>query len=85
MTLIETVVTETTVRMRYADNADASKAMNWIDFQVPIDKPTLPPERELDDPELQFLAEIRQAALRYARDVITSETQRLASLAGRIR
>jgi len=41
MTLIETVVTETTVRMRYADNADASKAMNWIDFQVPIDKLTL--------------------------------------------
>ncbi len=85
MKLIETTITESTVHMRYADNADATKAKHWIDFQVPLDKLTLPPERPLGDPELQFLAEVRLAALRYVREVTFSENQRLSGLAGRMR
>jgi hypothetical protein len=85
MKLIATTITETAVHMRYADNADAAKAKTWIDFQVPLEQLTLPPERPLEDPELQYLAEVRLAALRYAREVIFAENQRLSSLANRMR
>ena len=83
--LIETTVLETTVRMRYADDVDPAKATQWIDFQVPLAELQSPNGRvELGDPESRYLAEIRLAALRHARDVIGAETQRLSNLAGRI-
>jgi hypothetical protein len=83
MKLIETIVTEKTVRMRYADNEDAAKASQWIDFQVPLDKLEHADQTALGEPELRYLAQVRQAALRYARGVIGDETQRLASLINR--
>jgi hypothetical protein len=86
MKLLETTVLETTVRMRYADNADPTKAVAWLAFEVPIAPLTLPTtngEMPLGDHHMRYLASIQQAALRYVRDVIGEETQRLASLSGR--
>jgi hypothetical protein len=86
MKLVETKISETTVHMRYADNPDSATATAWIDFQVPLTELKHPQNRQnqLGDPELQYLAEVRLAALRYARDVVGGETQRLSGLAGRI-
>jgi hypothetical protein len=39
---IETTVLETTVRMRYADNADPTKAREWFAFEVPISELKVP-------------------------------------------
>jgi hypothetical protein len=65
---------------------DPKEAEYWIDFQVPLDELKHPQTNNpLGDPEKQFLSEVRLAALRYARDVIGDETQRLSKLAGRIR
>jgi hypothetical protein len=82
MQLVETKISETTVQMRYADNPDSAKATVWIDFQVPLKDLTLPDadqEYPLGDIEIRYLGSIRQAALRYARELIGEETQRLAS------
>jgi hypothetical protein len=84
MKLIETIVSETSVRMRYADDADPAKAIEWVDFQVSLSELLSPNgQAKLGDPESRFLAEIRLAALRYVRDAIGGETQRLSSLASR--
>jgi hypothetical protein len=87
MHLVETKIAESTVRMRYADYDDAIQATEWIDFQVKIADLVHPRGRgdPLGDPDLQFLSEVRLAALRYARDTIGDETQRLQELVGRTR
>jgi hypothetical protein len=84
--LVETKISETSIHMRYADDPDAAKASIWIDFQLPLAslKNQHNQNELLGDPESQFLAEIRLAALRHVRDAIGGETQRLSSLAGRI-
>jgi hypothetical protein len=86
MKLIETTILETTVRMRYADNADPAKATQWVDFQVSLSDLRNPSGQDLalGDPEVCFVAEVRRSALRHVRDVIGAETQRLATVAGRI-
>jgi hypothetical protein len=83
MELLETNVTPTTVRMRYADNPDPAKAKVWLDFQVPVADLKRRSETELGDPERRLLAEVRLTALRYARDVIAAETRRLSDLLDR--
>lgn len=87
MVLIETTVTATSVRMRYADQRDATKATRWLDFQVPLDGLKLPllggsrGEEEFgDDPNLRILAEVHLAALHRARAIIGDEMQRFGSL-----
>ncbi len=85
MKLIATTITETAVRMRFADAEDETRATKWIDFQVPLDGLKLPSDTGLGDPETHFLATVRQAALRYARDIIGDETRRLASLRDQMR
>jgi hypothetical protein len=85
MKLIETIVSATSVRMRYSNDEDAAQATQWIDFQVPIADLKGPDQHNpLGDIECRYLAEIRLVALRYAREVIGVETQRLSNLAGRI-
>jgi hypothetical protein len=83
MKLIETTVSATTVRMRYADDADSENPGEWLEFEVKLASLVNPSDTKqpLGDPELQFLAEVRRAALRYVRDAIGEETQRLAGLA----
>jgi hypothetical protein len=87
MKLVETTVTATSVRMRFADDMDPAKATIWIDFQVPLSELRHPTneQKSLGDPELQFLAEVRLAALRFVRGTIAGETQRLAELHSRTR
>lgn len=85
MKLIQTSLTATTVRMRYADDADAAKAQHWIDFQVPLSELKRLSETPLGDPELRALGEVRLTALRYVRGIVGDETQRLAQLLNRIR
>ena len=84
MKLLETTLTETTVRMRYADHADVSKASQWLEFQVPLAGMRLPlshGEEEFgDDPDIRLLAEVRLAALRSLRLLIGEETRRLSQL-----
>jgi hypothetical protein len=71
-----------TIRMRFADNADPTRATQWIDFQLPPTILKAPGQNEpLGDPETRYVAEIRLAALRHVRDVIGDETQRLPGLA----
>jgi hypothetical protein len=84
MKLIETTVLETTVRMRYADNADPAKAKEWFAFEVPIAPLSLPSHSgdiALGDHHTRLFASVQLAALRYVRDAIGEETQRLAGLA----
>jgi hypothetical protein len=86
MKLVETKVAESTVRVRFADHVDPLKAANWIDMQLPLAELRDPyGEGDLGDPELRYLAEVRLAALRSARDVIGAEIQRLSNLYTRLR
>ena len=88
LSLIETTVSEYSVRMRYADKTDPTKALAWIDFCFPLGDLVHPDSRDgqpLGDPEKQYLGEIRLAVLRAARDLIGAEIQRLSALAGRNR
>jgi hypothetical protein len=86
MELFETKILPNAVYMKFVDDPDPQKMDYWIEFQVPLDELKHPQTaNDLGDPELQFLSEIRLAALRYAREVIGDETQRLSQLAGRIR
>jgi hypothetical protein len=80
MKLIETVVTDSTVRMRYADNADPAKAKHWIDFQVPLAELRQVSETPLGDPESHYLSTVRLTALRYVRGKADGEIQRLLNL-----
>ncbi len=36
--IVETTVTENSVRVRFADNPDPAKANEWLDMQFPISK-----------------------------------------------
>jgi hypothetical protein len=84
MKLIETTILETTIRMRYADNADPAKATQWLDFQVPLSALIDPrtEDHKLSDIQKRFLATIQQAALRHVRGLISDENTRLAPLSG---
>lgn len=73
MKLIETCVAETTVRMRFADNADATKASEWIDFQLPTANLKRESDTRISTPALVPLGAIRVAALQHVRDVIDEE------------
>ncbi|MGA8689318.1 MAG: hypothetical protein WB662_05230 [Methyloceanibacter sp.] len=80
---IQTTIGETTIHIRYASDPDAAKATEWLEFQVPIEPLTVPAaggDFPLGDLQLRHLATIRLAALRYVRDAIGEETQRLSSL-----
>jgi hypothetical protein len=79
---IYTHISDSYIHMRFADNPDAAHAHIWIDFRVPIEGLTLATasgEQALGDPEKRWLGTIRLAALRYARDVLSAETQDLSS------
>jgi len=89
MELIETRILSDSVQIRYADQYDADAATEWCEFRVPLARLTQPIVRHqvepLGDPQAQFLGEVQLAALRYMRDVIGGETQRLSELIGHIR
>lgn len=81
MKLVETKISENAVHMRYADNPDTTKVTQWVDFQVPLADLKYVDhgiERQLGKLEDRYFVEIQLAALRYARDAIGAETQRLS-------
>ncbi len=57
MKLVETIISETTVKMRYANHEDASEAKHWIDFQVPLHELKQVSDTALGDPEPHFLSD----------------------------
>jgi hypothetical protein len=81
---VETTILGTSIRMRYANNADPAQATEWFAFEVPIDPgltlPTAGGEIPLGEIRTRFLASIELAALRRVRDAIGDETQRLGAL-----
>lgn len=81
MKLVETSVTETAVRMRFADTPDAAKAKAWVDFQVPMAELTVLSGSPLGDPNTRRFSLVRLAALRHARSVIAQEMKALEGLA----
>ena len=85
MKLVATTVSETSLRMRYADNADAQLSTEWIEFRLKISDLRRPSDTPIANPELLPLAELHRAALQHARDVLDSEIQRLRELEGRRR
>ena len=79
--LVETKMLPKAVHMRFADNPDAAKAEYWIDFQVPLEGLKLPSqsgERPLGEIEKRYVRSVRLAAIRYARELLSEESQDLA-------
>ena len=89
MNLIETSTLPDAIQMRYANNSDRALATEWCEFRVRLAGLTHPmvqgAPQPLEPPEEQFVSEVQLAALRYMRDAIGEETQRLSALIGRIR
>jgi hypothetical protein len=89
MILLETKILNDSIQMRYADNPDPTQAAEWLEFRAKLLGLVHPYSRggpqPLGNPEEQFVSESELAALRYMRDVIGEETQRLSNLVGRIR
>jgi hypothetical protein len=87
MKLIETTILETTVRMRYADNADPAKATQWIEFQVPNSelKEGIEAHRQshLGSLATRKLGAIQEAALAYVQDVVGAEIRAVATRQGK--
>ena len=83
---IETKISETTIRIRYANDPRPEAATEWFEFEVPLAPLGLPTPAEgaalgsLGSLHTQDLSSIQLAALGYVRDAIDEETQRLASL-----
>jgi hypothetical protein len=80
---VETTILATTIRMRYANDPDRAKATEWFEFEVPIAPLSLPSasgDIALGELRTRLLASVELATLRYVRDAIGAETQRLAGL-----
>jgi hypothetical protein len=83
--LIATTVTESEIRCRLADPTPET-GDKWVELSIPITvelslpNPTGGPDIPLGSLATRQLASIQLAVLRYVRDAIGSETQRLAGL-----
>jgi len=77
---VETTISETTIRMRLADNADPAQVNEWIEFRVALKPLMFDKDNRLGDPELRYLLATHQAALHRAREAINAEIQRLTNL-----
>ena len=84
MKLIETTISETTVRMRYADDADPAKATEWVDFQAKNQDLKLPNGTTLTKPEPHPFAALKLAALRHVLGVVDAEIARIRDQLNRI-
>ncbi len=84
---VETTISESAIRIRMADNSNQDLATEWVDISVPLSAPLgLPNSNGGSDIALGSLAtrqfaSIQLAVLRYVRDAIAQETQRLGGLA----
>jgi hypothetical protein len=73
--LVHTMVFETRVSMRYADEKDSEE---WIDFQVNISNLRLP--HPVADSHRRSLGVLQRAALEFVRDFLSKEQQSRAGL-----
>jgi hypothetical protein len=82
MQILETTLKASAVKIVLANNRDPSLATEKMDFEIPLTG--LRDPREKDAPlgplEDRHLATIQVAALRYVRNAITDEAQRLSGL-----
>ena len=81
--LVETSISESAIRLRYADHSDPAQATEWIDLQVKL-APLLDPsdkKQPLGPPERHFLGGVQLAALFQAQDAINTEIRRLREIA----
>jgi hypothetical protein len=58
MKLVETTITENSVHVRLADDADPAKAVRWVDCRMPIDELVRDSGTSLPNPDLLQLAAI---------------------------
>jgi hypothetical protein len=80
---VATMISETAIHVRYADNPDPQKATEWIDTQVTLQHAKMPSGKLLKDLEGHYLAGLRLVALLHARDTASAEIQRLSQILGR--
>jgi hypothetical protein len=78
MYVVQTGVTPSAIRIRFADFPEPADAKEWIDLQVPVEQ--LPLRLPQGDLECRSVAEIQVAALQHARGVIAAEIRRLEAL-----
>jgi hypothetical protein len=84
LTLVETTISAATIRMRFADQADAAKATEWIDYQVKLEDLKHASGTKIPSPmEHHFLGVLQAAAIRHVREAVSVEIQHLANLADR--
>lgn len=77
MKIVETILTDASVRVRIADDADCLKAQSWIDCQLArsgLRRLSGTPVANLDDLALPI---VRQVILENARAAIDAEIARL--------
>jgi hypothetical protein len=80
--LIETLVSETAVRMRYADDADAPN--EWLDFQVSNQALKMPSGTVMTERDIHALGAVKLAALRHVLAATETEIGRIRDLISRI-
>jgi hypothetical protein len=85
LALVQTILADKSLRVRYANNPDSTHATEWLDFQVPLAVLRDPenPQLDLGNIETVLIGEVHLAALRYLRDTIGAEIQRFSGLRGR--
>ena len=69
--------------MRLSNNPEQDKATEWLTLSVPANLPFESAQRPILPLEIERVAIVQQAVLRYAREAIAAETQRLATLTNR--
>ncbi len=83
MKLIETTISETEVRMRYADNSDALQATQSIDIRLPLAVLKHGSGSALPHPGELLLSATQAAALRFVQELADAEKSRLVNLSNR--
>ena len=80
MNVVETTISGTGIRMRIADNDNPDEASEWVEFDIPLEPLTVATNsgsQSLGNPGDQYFVVIQEAALRYVRDAIDTEINRL--------
>jgi hypothetical protein len=85
MKIVQTLISETSILVRYADESDPAKAQSWMEFSFPLAHLARPNTggTTLGDLELRLLEEIHGAVLLHARNAIDIEIARLQQIGGR--
>jgi hypothetical protein len=81
MTLVETTISETSITMRLSDSSDKEDSKEWAIFEVPTDRNFITAKGPIRLPlEIEPVAVVQAAVLRYVRGAIDAEMARLSNL-----